>query len=154
MKKVGRQSIDPEIVSKEAALLKEIWDNTPREIRGNQAEFGEKYQIGTQAAVGFFLNGKSTISPKAARGFAAGLGCSIADFSPRLAKEAELNAKFTHSERLSVNGLLAELAPALENVPDDVKLAIKRIVQAYQADPVDGENKAKAIIALLGPGPN
>lgn len=152
MKKIGRQAIDLAIVSEEAKLLKSIWDNTPN--RGNQAEFGEQFEIGNQSAVGQFLRGETALSPKAARGFAKGLNCSIVDFSPRLAKEAELNAKFTQSEKLTVSGLLAELAPLITDAPEDVKLAIKRIAQAYQADPVDGENKAKAIIALLGPGPN
>jgi Peptidase S24-like len=53
-----------------------------------QAEFGERYKIGSQSAVGFFLGGKSAISMKAAVGFADGLGCKIVDFSPRLAREA------------------------------------------------------------------
>ena len=151
MKKIGRHAIDVAIVSEESKLLKSIWDNTPNRV--SQAEFGEQFEIGNQSAVGQFLRGETALSPKAARGFATGLKCRIADFSLRLAKEAELNAKFTQSEKLSINGLLAELAPALENAPDDVKLALKRIVQAYQADPADGENKAKAIIALLGPEP-
>ena len=151
MKKIGRHAIDVAIVSEESKLLKSIWDNTPNRV--SQAEFGEQFEIGNQSAVGQFLRGETALSPKAARGFATGLKCRIADFSLRLAKEAELNANFTQSEKLSINGLLAELAPALENAPDDVKLALKRIVQAYQADPADGENNDKAIIALLGPEP-
>lgn len=67
----------------ESARLKEIWDrsnNIP-----SQSVFGEANGIGGQSAVTSFLNGKTPISLKAARGFAKGLGCSIADFSPRLA---------------------------------------------------------------------
>lgn len=73
----------------EARLLKEIWDRTylDRRQRGlhTQAAFGAEFDIGGQAVVGFFLNGHTALSLKAARGFAKGLGCRIADFSPRLA---------------------------------------------------------------------
>ncbi len=53
--------------------------------RPNQTIFGEKYGVGTQSAVTSFLSGRTPISLKAAKGFAEGLGCRIADFSPRLA---------------------------------------------------------------------
>lgn len=73
----------------EARLLREIWAKTKeaRKAAGlhSQGAFGQEYQIGNQAAVGFFLNGKTALSLKAARGFAKGLGCNISDFSPRLA---------------------------------------------------------------------
>jgi hypothetical protein len=70
----------------ESRLLKAIWDERSQLT---QAEFGHQYGIGSQAAVGFFLNGRSAISLKAARGFATGLGCSISEFSKRLAAEVE-----------------------------------------------------------------
>lgn len=91
MKKTGRTAIDPVVVAEEASRLFQIWH---REKRLSQGEFGAKFQIGKQAAVGQFLNGDTALSFKAARGFAEGLGCTIADFSPRLAQEAELNAQF------------------------------------------------------------
>lgn len=68
---------------KECRALREIWEKTPNRL--TQVEFGEKFNIGSQAAVGHFLRGTSAISLKAAKGFAAGLGCRISDFSPRLA---------------------------------------------------------------------
>lgn len=71
----------------EARRLKALWDAKPG--RGTQAEFGFKFSIGNQSAVGQFLRGAVPLSLKAARAFALGLGCRIADFSPRLAKEAE-----------------------------------------------------------------
>ena len=76
----------------ESRRLRAIWDAT--ENRPSQAVFGEMFDIGSQSAVGFFLNGQSPISLKAARGFARGLNCQIADFSQRLAKLAALNADF------------------------------------------------------------
>ena len=77
-----KAKITPETVA-ESVQLKEIWERT-----GNlpsQAVFGEVNGIGGQSAVNSFLNGKTPLSLKAARGFAKGLGCNIADFSPRLA---------------------------------------------------------------------
>ena len=68
----------------EAAKLKALWD--ARKERLSQTVFGEVYQVGSQSAVTQFLNGHTPLSLKAARGFAKGLGCKIADFSPRLAE--------------------------------------------------------------------
>lgn len=78
----------------EAARLMEIWTRVRAKRREagepfTQDWFGETYGIGNQSAVGFFLNGKTALSLKAARGFAAGLGCKVSDFSPRLAKIIE-----------------------------------------------------------------
>jgi hypothetical protein len=71
----------------EAAKLRAIWDSRPHET---QAEFGEKYGIGNQSAVGQFLNARIPLNMKAASGFARGLKCSISDFSPRIANKNEL----------------------------------------------------------------
>lgn len=75
----------------EAKRLRKIWD-AKRDERsadeaGSQEAFGAKYGIGNQAAVGHFLNGKTALSMKAALGFARGLGCQVAEFSPRLATQ-------------------------------------------------------------------
>jgi len=83
MKKKNKAIITEEHL-KEARALRHIWDAAGPE-RLTQAEFGEKFDIGSQAAVGHFLRGTCAISLKAAKGFAKGLGCQIADFSPRLA---------------------------------------------------------------------
>lgn len=72
----------------ESRRLKVIWLKEKAVRKFSQDAFGAEFKIGSQAAVGFFLSGQSAISMKAAKGFAAGLNCSIADFSPRLAKEA------------------------------------------------------------------
>lgn len=82
-----RRAIVTEEHRKEAASLKAIWDSTPHP---SQAEFGETYNIGNQSAVSQFLNGKTPLSLEAAASFARGLACSISDFSPRLARQAEL----------------------------------------------------------------
>lgn len=73
----------------EARLLKAIWDRTYADRKKSnlhtQGAFGAEYDIGGQAVVGFFINGHTALSLKAAKGFALGLGCQISDFSPRLA---------------------------------------------------------------------
>lgn len=70
----------------ESKKLRALWD--ARSNRMTQAEFGQTFGIGSQAAVGHFLNGHAAISLKAAKGFAHGLGCEISAFSERLANEA------------------------------------------------------------------
>lgn len=72
----------------EAAKLRPLWEAAKAEGRvTSQEAFGAANDIGNQAAVGFFLNGKTALSMKAAIGFARGLGCRVDAFSPRLAKE-------------------------------------------------------------------
>jgi hypothetical protein len=85
MKTGARKAIVTDEHREEARRLKEIWT---REKRPTQAIFGETYDIGGQSAVNNYLNGTSALSMRAAKGFARGLGCNIADFSPRLAREA------------------------------------------------------------------
>lgn len=83
MKTATRKAkITPETIE-ESRRLRAIWD--AKKDKPSQTIFGEKYEIGTQSAVGQFLNGFSPVSLKAAKGFAEGLGCKISDFSPRLA---------------------------------------------------------------------
>lgn len=69
---------------KEAAKLKALWDARQHPT---QAVFGERFDLGNQANVGHYLNGRSALNLKAARAFAEVLECDIADFSPRVAQE-------------------------------------------------------------------
>lgn len=68
---------------KEAKRLKALWERSDHGL--TQAEFGAKWGIGKQATVSQFLNGVTPLSLRAALGFAQGLGCSISEFTPRLA---------------------------------------------------------------------
>lgn len=86
MKKIGRNLVDPATVKAEGLLLKQIWDAHPDKHSDGQEEFGLRFQIGNQSAVSQCLLGKMPLSLKAAKGFAKGLGCQIADFSARLAE--------------------------------------------------------------------
>jgi len=82
----SKQGTVTSLHQEESRRLRALWD--ARKERLTQAEFGHIYEIGSQAAVGQFLNGHAAISLKAAKGFARGLGCEISAFSERLAKEA------------------------------------------------------------------
>lgn len=90
----------------EAARLKAIFlarkDKLAEKGVATQKAFGERFGIGNQAAVGFFLNGHTALSLKAARGFAKGLGCAIEEFSPRLAAEAKKTAEVSTKDALTV----------------------------------------------------
>lgn len=74
---------------REAARLRKLWDAKLPTLKerghGTQRAFGEAFNIGNQAAVGFFLGGKIALSPKAAAAFSRGLEVPISAFSPRIA---------------------------------------------------------------------
>ena len=70
----------------ESDRLKAIW---LRAGSPDQGEFGKTYDIGKQSAVANYLGGHSALNLAAATKFARGLGCKIAEFSRRLADEAQ-----------------------------------------------------------------
>lgn len=53
----------------------------------SQDAFGAEYEIGTQGMVWQYLNARAPLNLAAAIKFARGLGVSVADISPTLAKE-------------------------------------------------------------------
>ena len=78
-------TISPENIE-EAAALKAIYKER---AKVSQAEFGAQSGIGSQGMVWQYLNAKAALHLKAAVQFAHMLGCSVADFSPRLADEQQ-----------------------------------------------------------------
>lgn len=117
----------------EAERLKAIWlREQPRLMAmgfGTQETFGAEFDVGNQSAVGFFLNGKTALSLKAARGFARGLQCKIEDFSPRLAQliaepvaaawpfpgiDPQRFQKLTETERIELQGVVRERIESFE----------------------------------------
>lgn len=109
---------------REAEALRKIYEEKLAErikdSAGTQAEFGEKYEIGNQAAVGFFLSGKTALSLKAARGFALGLGVQIDAFSPRLAEMAEEVGKLARTDppsrtRIARSPRIGEVRSSIQN---------------------------------------
>lgn len=97
MEKPSKSSkLTPENIE-ESARLKALYLAARHGL--SQEAFGAKYDIGNQGAVWQCLNGKGMpISMKAAIGFAKGIGCDIADFSPRLAAEAAAVASVSPQE--------------------------------------------------------
>lgn len=78
----------------EAARLKTLWESRPGPLKLSQVEFGERYEIGNQSAVGQFLRGELPLSRNAARGFVVGLNeaghhVTLSDISPRLQAEVD-----------------------------------------------------------------
>lgn len=122
MSEIAKQSSRKATVTQEhkeeSARLRAIWDSTKHET---QAVFGEIYGIGSQSAVGQFLRGESPLSQKAARGFAIGLKCNIADFSLRLAREAELAAAVANAP----TGHATELARRIQAAPPETARLIE-----------------------------
>lgn len=157
----------------ESRRLKSIWDDTGHDGLTQDA-FGEKYGIGSQAAVGFFLNGKSAISMKAAIGFAKGLGRPISEFSPRLAAVAQdasavnqihssaVNPDLIHSsthpaERRAAMPSLARpsyfaemLGHLFDAMPDELDLRAKAFSRCQQAlDEVMQERRSQQMPAPI-----
>jgi len=104
----------------EAAKLLAIWNQTKadREARGvgSQEKFGAEFGIGNQAAVGFFLNARTALSPKAAAGFARGMGCSVGDFSPRLAKMLNVAAGWTAEQHTPAGVIVSSVAQDMSHL--------------------------------------
>jgi hypothetical protein len=100
--KTSRQGKITEENEREAELLRELWEASADKRSaagvGSQGAFGESFDIGNQGAVWQYLNAKTALSKKAAAGFARGLGCRIADFSPRLAAEIEALSESSSEE--------------------------------------------------------
>lgn len=128
----GRKKIDPKIVIAEADALRNLWDEADGTKRGTQAEFGERLEIGSQGLMWQLLNGKTPLSLKAAKAFAAGLHCKLSDFSPRLAA-LETAWPFELVDR----ELYDTLSPALQHraqlrMNDEIKLIFEE--QALKAN--------------------
>ena len=94
----------------EAQALRAIWE---RAKPSSQKEFGIEFGIGGQGAVSNFLAGTSALSLKAAAGFAQGLGCSIEDFSPRLAATAAQIADSMAESPMTARSLSPSPAPGM-----------------------------------------
>ena len=128
----------------ESRRLRELWDAWKKTDKAlSQTVFGERFGVGSQAYVGFCLNGESPISLKAAIGFARGLGCSIADFSPRLAREASKGADVA----------VSAAAPASEPgqpIPLRARLSVRDLVlQLRDAMLAVGPHQRQAVLSNL-----
>ena len=82
MKKGDKKPTIEAIHVEEAAKLLAIWNRCQPK---SQQAFGLEFDIGSQGMVWQYLHATSPLNLEAAAKFATGLGCSIAEFSPRLA---------------------------------------------------------------------
>lgn len=72
------------IYEEESAKLKELFRE---HSKLSQREFARRYNMGTAENLGHYLNGNTPLNIRAASTIAAGLGISVAEFSPRLAAQ-------------------------------------------------------------------
>jgi hypothetical protein len=122
-----RHGVVTAVHKEEARKLKAIWNARKEDLKrsgdGTQESFGAQFDIGNQSSVWFFLNGRAALSMKAALGFARGLQCSVADFSPRLAARLDgvqdLEAPDVFGPKLTPAAL--ELAQRFDEVPPAAK---------------------------------
>ncbi|MES4613565.1 LexA family transcriptional regulator [Ewingella sp. CoE-038-23] len=71
----------------DAKRLKALYESKKKELKVTQYTIADELGI-SQGAVGHYLNGRNALNAKIAASFAKVLEISIADFSPKLAKEA------------------------------------------------------------------
>lgn len=149
--------------TEEARLLRAIWQAKKAELEasgvGTQEAFGDRYGIGNQAAVGFFLNGKTALSAKAAAGFARGLGVPISSFSPRLAAVLDQPAQVAPPPVSLPRGLrdpaaplLEQLANMLRELPEIQREDVARLLSSLARSGGDAVYVA-ALAAFLGGHP-
>lgn len=110
MEKSKKAKIEP-VHKEESVRLKALFE---KRAGMSQGAFGLEFGIGSQGMVWQYLNARSPLNLEAAIKFAAGLRCSIADFSPRLAEQllpsSSSKAKPKSAESTHSN---VEPAPAL-----------------------------------------
>lgn len=86
-KKITRTPLTSEQLE-DAQRLKSLYTSSGHGL--SQAEFGARYEIGSQGMVWQYLNGHTALNIRAAKAFALGLKCRVFDFSPTL--HAEIDA--------------------------------------------------------------
>lgn len=87
-----KQSMKRELTAEEAneaAALKARWLAWKAESGATQETAADFLGFKTQGAVSQYLNGRIPLNLQVASGFARLMGCQIADFSPRLAKQLQ-----------------------------------------------------------------
>lgn len=84
MRAVGKKPVILPVHEEEARRLRGIFQ---AKSTLSQLAFGAEYGVGSQGMVWQYLNAHAPLNVSAAMKFARGLGCDIAEFSPRLADE-------------------------------------------------------------------
>ncbi|MGX9698144.1 S24 family peptidase [Janthinobacterium lividum] len=99
----------------DAQRLKSLFD--AREPKISQAEFGAKFEIGSQGMVWQYVAARRPLNIKAATAFARGLGVNVEEISPTIAEEIAAAASHTGA---SVG---AQGVPGASPVTDDEEMA-------------------------------
>lgn len=77
----------------DAKRLNDLYESRKDSLKMSQAEFGARYDIGSQGMVWQYLRGHAPLNIKAAKDFAKGLGVQVEDFSPTIARQIAQAAK-------------------------------------------------------------
>lgn len=93
----------------DAARLKALFDRRTSKI--SQAEFGEKFGIGSQGMVWQYLAGRRPLNIEAAAAFAGGLEVGIDEFSPTIAERVREAARFAAPTSGGIESTLQTQAP-------------------------------------------
>lgn len=143
MEKSKKSKIEPFHIE-ESERLKALYNERVKDL--SQAEFGAKYDIGSQGMVWQYLNAKSPLNLLAATKFAQGIGCQISDFSERLAAEymrpGQSIEMITHRNLPEKQNDLVSLTdhPDLFEVPR-VKFKLSAGVSGFAIDVEEGNGK-------------
>lgn len=100
----------------DAERLRRLFDS--REPKISQAEFGAKFEIGSQSMIWQYLAGRRPLNIRAVTAFARGLDVNIAEISPTIASQ------ITDAASLATPGVTGQIdAPGVQRVTDDDNLA-------------------------------
>lgn len=132
----------------DAARLRRLWNERRPKIEGrpiSQGKFAEVHDFGTQGVVWQYLEGRIALNLQAALKFANGLGVSVKDFSPTLAKQfgksvvvgslEEPGGDVVTVDRLRVKG---SAGSGLEPVDGDHVIEQMRLTQSWVSMRVPG----------------
>lgn len=110
--------------TKDAERLRKLYEKRVPEGM-SQTEFGQLFEIGTQGMVSQYLTGHRPLNIEAAAKFARGLGCTIADISPDMARRLRVEV-FPVLGRVTVKAAVAlvlALIPPL--LPSDAEASTR-----------------------------
>jgi len=115
--------IQQSVIDSEAEALRVIYEQKIDKKIMSQAAFAKKFHIGTtQSSVNHYLRGRQALNLKAALKFATGLKCQVSSFSPRLAKELDIERIFAkYSENYVIN----------ESPPFDITVEFDRFMNDF-----------------------
>lgn len=96
-----------------------------------QAQFGEKFDIGSQGMVGQYLNDKTPLNVDVAIKFAQALGVNVADFSSLLALQIESGDERVVRDVMSTQ-IRPELRADMQEILAQRNNGRRRPLKAYQ----------------------